>query len=174
MIVVRRAVPGDAEQLASIAESTFRATFASANTQADIDLHCSRSYSAKTQLREIESADTVTLVAADDDDSFAGYAQLRWRSTPSCVHDKDAGEIHRLYVASEWHGRGLAQELMAACIAEALRRKSQHVWLGVWERNPRAIAFYRKLGFVGIGEHIFQLGSDQQRDIIMLRPVTLA
>ncbi|MGT7612465.1 GNAT family N-acetyltransferase, partial [Escherichia coli] len=46
---------------------------------------------------------------------------------------------------------------------------SDPVWLGVWEYNPRAISFYRKLGFTEVGEHICQVGSDPQRDIIMKR-----
>jgi ribosomal protein S18 acetylase RimI-like enzyme len=45
------------------------------------------------------------------------------------------------------------------------------VWLGVWERNPKAIAFYKKFGFREVGAHVFPLGSDPQRDVVMARPV---
>jgi RimJ/RimL family protein N-acetyltransferase len=41
----------------------------------------------------------------------------------------------------------------------------------VWEHNPRAIAFYRKFGFVAVGDHIFPVDHDPQRDILMARPV---
>ncbi|KAB7664971.1 GNAT family N-acetyltransferase, partial [Plesiomonas shigelloides] len=36
---------------------------------------------------------------------------------------------------------------------------------------PRAIAFYKKFDFVEVGEHIFQLGADAQRDVIMMRHI---
>jgi diamine N-acetyltransferase len=79
------------------------------------------------------------------------------------------GEIQRLYVADQWHGKGIAQELMRACLEELMRHGSDAVWLGVWEHNPRAIAFYKKIGFVEAGDHIFPLGRDPQRDVIMVK-----
>ncbi|MDQ2855211.1 MAG: GNAT family N-acetyltransferase, partial [Acidobacteriota bacterium] len=48
------------------------------------------------------------------------------------------------------------------------------LWLGVWEHNGRARAFYRKWKFVEFGEHIFQLGEDPQNDILMARDLTIA
>jgi len=81
------------------------------------------------------------------------------------------GEIQRLYVASDWHGKGIAQQLMAACVEEMRRRGSDVIWLGVWERNPKAISFYKKFGFVEAGAHIFALGRDSQRDIVMVWPI---
>jgi RimJ/RimL family protein N-acetyltransferase len=60
---------------------------------------------------------------------------------------------------------------MNACIDVMRDRRSDVVWLGVWERNPRAIAFYRKFGFVEVGDKVFPLGTDPQRDIVMARSV---
>jgi ribosomal protein S18 acetylase RimI-like enzyme len=58
---------------------------------------------------------------------------------------------------------------MRACLAEAEKRGHDSLWLGVWEHNPKAQAFYRKWGFVEVGTQIFQLGNDPQRDLIMQR-----
>ncbi len=60
---------------------------------------------------------------------------------------------------------------MRACLGEAIAAGADVVWLDVWERNPRAIAFYRKLGFAENGDHVFPLGNDPQRDIVMVRAV---
>jgi ribosomal protein S18 acetylase RimI-like enzyme len=60
---------------------------------------------------------------------------------------------------------------MDACIGELTTRRSDVAWLGVWERNPRAISFYRKFGFAEVGEHVFSLGNDPQRDIVMARKI---
>lgn len=79
------------------------------------------------------------------------------------------GEIHRLYVDRDWHGKGLAPALMDACLQALKVHGSDVVWLGVWEHNPRAIAFYRKFGFAEVGDHVFPVGNDPQRDIIMMR-----
>ncbi|EJK6484898.1 GNAT family N-acetyltransferase [Escherichia coli] len=96
-------------------------------------------------------------------------AQLRWEKFPPCVNSIYAREILCLYVDEPYHGKGFAQALMQKCFAEFEAKGSDPVWLGVWEYNPRAISFYRKLGFTEVGEHICQVGSDPQRDIIMKR-----
>ena len=43
------------------------------------------------------------------------------------------------------------------------------MWLGVWEENHRANAFYRKHGYAEVGEHVFMLGADAQRDLILAK-----
>jgi ribosomal protein S18 acetylase RimI-like enzyme len=59
---------------------------------------------------------------------------------------------------------------MGACLGEIAARGADVAWLGVWEHNPRAIAFYRKWGFVEVGEHTFPVGDDPQRDLVLCRP----
>ena len=54
---------------------------------------------------------------------------------------------------------------------DADRVGTRTLWLGVWERNERAKAFYRKGGFVDVGAHVFMVGTDAQTDRIMARPV---
>ena len=80
-------------------------------------------------------------------------------------------ELKRLYVVRAWHGRGVAHALMEAAIAAARARGAQTLWLGVWEHNPRAFAFYSKYGFTRVGEHVFQLGSDSQTDWVLERAI---
>jgi ribosomal protein S18 acetylase RimI-like enzyme len=82
-------------------------------------------------------------------------------------------ELWRFYVARPWHGRGIAQALMSHVNAEAHRRGARTLWLGVWERNERAKAFYRKTGFTDVGSHLFMVGEDAQSDRIMVRPIPL-
>ena len=50
---------------------------------------------------------------------------------------------------------------------EALGAGYETIWLGVWERNERAIRFYEKWGFREAGTHDFILGNDVQNDLIM-------
>jgi ribosomal protein S18 acetylase RimI-like enzyme len=160
----------DAKALSEMAEATFRATFGAMNTAEHMELHCRSSYGEQIQSAEIADPGMVTLVS-EDEGRLIGYAQLRWGKAPDCVPAKSPGEIQRLYVVEDWHGKGIAQKLMKACMDEIERQGSDALWLGVWERNPRAISFYKKLGFVEVGAHIFPLGGDPQRDIVMVRSV---
>jgi ribosomal protein S18 acetylase RimI-like enzyme len=168
MRTIRKADTSDADNLSRLAELTFRETFGGANTAADMDSHCSRAYARAVQAAEIADSSMCTILSTEGHE-ILGYAQMRWGVAPKCVVAHSPGEIQRLYVAKTHHGAGIAHELMHACISEMISRRTDLIWLGVWERNPRAIAFYRKFAFEEVGDHVFTLGSDKQRDIIMTR-----
>jgi ribosomal protein S18 acetylase RimI-like enzyme len=170
VVTIRRAGPADAASLAALAESTFRETFAADNSQANMDLHCIRHFGAELQSREIADPQFITLLA-EIDANLVGFAQLRLAHSLSCVPGVRPVELHRIYVASEWHGRGVAMSLMREAIAAAAQNGCDCAWLGVWERNPRAIAFYRKHGFHIVGDHPFMLGQDRQRDFVLAAQV---
>jgi ribosomal protein S18 acetylase RimI-like enzyme len=104
---------------------------------------------------------------ASVDGALTGYAQLRLSRSPACVTAARPLELWRFYVARAWHGRGVAQELMAGAVAAARGRGAASLWLGVWERNRRAQAFYKKSGFVDVGSQTFLVGTDEQTDRVM-------
>jgi len=165
---IRRAEERDAASLAGLAERTFRDTFAHVNGAEDIELHCRRNYRESIQAAEIRDATRVTLVC-EVGDGLIAYGQLRWDSAPACVVATRPAEIQRLYVDSPWHGKGVAQDLMASLLGAAEAGGADVAWLGVWERNPRAIAFYTKSGFAIVGDHVFVVGKDPQRDLVLAR-----
>lgn len=167
-ITIRPGAPGDADALAEIAARTFRDTF-SANTHPDdMAVYVAEAYGPVQQGRELANPDTSTLLVHAGD-QLAGYAQLRRGTPPACVTGDAPIELWRFYTSREWHGRGIAQQLMDAVEAEARRTNAVTLWLGVWERNERAKAFYRKCGFADVGSHIFLVGSDPQTDRIMTK-----
>ena len=104
-------------------------------------------------------------------DAIAGFAQVRTGDVPPCVPDPAAIELWRFYVDHAWHGRGAAHALMDAVLdtARCSASAGTHIWLGVWERNARAQAFYRKFGFTRVGTHVFMFGNEPQIDEIWMR-----
>jgi ribosomal protein S18 acetylase RimI-like enzyme len=160
--MIRRATPDDAARLADLGARTFRETFAAYNRPEDMEAFLSTAYGADVQLEEIVDPARITVVV-EEGDALIAYAQLR-------VHLPQI-EIGRFYVDSAWHGRGIAQSLMSAVLEIARDMGATRLWLGVWERNARAIAFYEKCGFVDCGSQPFLLGSDLQTDRVMERPV---
>ena len=165
---IRRAAPPDAALLSELAERTFRTTFAPHNSDANMALHCARTYGAAIQTAEIADPTRVTVVA-EVGGTLVGYAQLRCDHPTACVVAVRPAEIQRIYVDAPWHGRGIAQALMAAMLEHARIAGADRVWLGVWERNPRARRFYEKSGFAIAGDHAFVLGREVQRDLVMAR-----
>lgn len=167
MFRFRRAQARDAAALAALAEQTFRDAFSADNTRENMDLHCARSFGPAIQAREISDPQMVTILA-EAAGQLVAFAQLRPLDGSPYVASGRASEIRRMYVARDWHGKGLAHELMRQVLEIVAQEGSDSVWLGVWEKNPRAMAFYRKFGFRAVGEHSFPLGRDLQRDIIMV------
>ena len=174
-IKVRPAVITDALALSRIGATTFRETFESANTPEDMTRYLAESFSPEHQAAEIaDSAGTVLLAEThgeSDDAELVGYAHLVSGPVPGAVRGPAPLELKRLYVARAWHGRGVAQSLMDAAIDVARARGAQTLWLGVWERNARAAAFYAQYGFARVGEHSFLLGSDLQTDWLLVHSI---
>ncbi len=166
--VIRRAAPDDAAALAEFGARCFFDTFATITAPADMSAHLSRTWSAQRQSAEISDASLDTLLACDAHLTLAGFAQVG-PGAPGCVPTTAPLELKRLYVDRFWHGNGVAQQLMAAVLDCARRRGANELWLGVWEGNQRAQAFYRKNGFAEVGTQIFMVGSDAQTDRVMLR-----
>ncbi|HEU4889360.1 MAG TPA: GNAT family N-acetyltransferase [Thermoanaerobaculia bacterium] len=162
---IRRATTADAAALAEIAERTFRDTFAAQNSPEDLEAYVATAYGEEKQRREIESG-TVTLLGESDDGELIAYTQMRRVRSP---HGEV--EIARFYVDRKHHGQGLAQQLMQAAYDTARELGATTIWLGVWERNLRAIAFYAKCGFVDVGSQPFLVGSDLQTDRVMSRVI---
>ena len=169
-LVIRRATSADANLLAELGARTFTETFAADNTPEDLSSYLTASFNPSRQSAELADPSS-TFFVAEVGEIAAGYAKLLAGEPKEEVEGDNPVELVRLYVLHEWLGRGVGAELMSACLNEARRAGHGTIWLGVWERNERAQAFYRKWNFRAVGEHIFQLGSDQQRDILMQRPL---
>lgn len=163
---IRRAEPDDAARLASFAARTFFETYAAQNDPADMTAHLSARYGPAIQEAEIREPGAVYLLA-ELDGALVGFAFLRAEYAPRGAALERPVEVHRFYVGREWHGKGHAQSLMAACVEEARRCGGRTLWLAVWQQNARAIAFYRKSGFEIAGTVQFRLGSQLQEDHLM-------
>lgn len=169
-LVIRRATSVDAELLADIGAETFRDTFGADNTPEDMAHYLAQSFSPEKQALELAEPGTFFLIA-ENEGTPAGFARIKIGEPPSAIGARVAVEISRLYARKAWIGKGVGQALMQACLEEAKRTGHDVVWLDVWERNPRAISFYSRWGFAVVGEQIFQLGHDAQRDLLMARPI---
>lgn len=168
---IRLGTPADAARLADLAARTFRETFSDGTSSDDMAAHLAESYGETQQGRELRDPALTTLLV-EDGNRLVGYAQLREGPAPACVSGEVPIELWRFYVDRQRHGQGIAQRLMQRVDDEAHRIGSKTMWLGVWEHNHRAKAFYRKSGFVDVGAHVFMVGSDAQTDRILMRALT--
>ena len=174
-VTIRAATADDAVSLSRLAALTFRETFENENTPEDMARYLADAFTVDRQTAEILDPQSAVLLAEHRDGSgepaLLGYAHLVSGEVPDAVQGPAPLELKRLYVPREWQGRGVAQALMESAIDAARARGAQTLWLGVWEKNPRAVAFYAKYGFTRVGQHTFVLGGDAQTDWLLARPI---
>ena len=163
---LRPAVSTDAPALTRLAEQTFRATFAADNAPEDLDLYCRTHYTPEIQAAEIADPRREIWVTEKAGELIA-YFMLTEGTREQGVTGERTLELQRIYVDARFHGQGIAQKLMEQVLRRTRERGCDSLWLGVWEHNRRALAYYPKHGFKEVGEHTFVLGNDPQRDLIL-------
>ena len=167
-LIIRPATLSDAAVLTDLAATTMREAFGPPYNPAElVDEYIESAISQP--ILEVELADvrSTFFLAETDDGTPIGYAKLRRQRPPRQMpapHRQNAVEIQRIYLLQTQVGQGQGRMLMQHCLDWARTQSFGTVWLGVWERNERALAFYRKLGFERFGYHYFQFGSERQRD----------
>lgn len=158
----------DIKTLQAIAKQTFTETFGSQNTAEDLAKFLSEEYDFDKLKAEVENPESFYYFYYFEDE-LAGYLKLNVGAAQTESDYPESLEIQRIYVLQKYQGKriGLAMMQQALVIAEEL--KKPQVWLGVWENNFKAQAFYQKSGFKKVGSHDFILGDDRQTDHILLK-----
>ena len=165
-VKIRRADSSDTQLLADLGARTFSEAFAADNTPENMSAYLSQAFTHESLAAELADPKATFLLASVEGEA-AGYAKLYQGESPRSVTGESPMELARIYVLQQWLGGGVGRQLMQRCVDEARSSGSRVLWLGVWQRNLRALAFYRKWGFETVGEQLFQLGADAQTDWVM-------
>jgi ribosomal protein S18 acetylase RimI-like enzyme len=164
--MIRRGDINDVSLLQQIGRKTFDDTFGNTCTKEDM----------RGVLDLFFNSAQVALELQDDADNFFFFEQdgiakgyLRINAKHACplesFQNRKSIELVRLYVLKEFHGAGVANELMNFALDFARNNGFDLMYLSVWEYNFRARGFYEKHGFANTGiENDFPLGSTPQTD----------
>ena len=164
---IRTATINDAALIADLSRETFFNAFAPFNTREDMDKFMDEIFTRGKLMAELNLPDNIFLLAYADG-NVAGYVRMRDKSIPEVsLETEDIIEIARIYTITSEIAKGIGTALMTECISIAREKKRDYIWLGVWEKNDKAIRFYERFGFKKFGAHEFVLGSDFQTDWLM-------
>lgn len=158
----------DLPMLKQICEKTFVETFGEENSEEDMEQYLKETFSEEVLKKELVEQNSLYYLALVEERP-AGYMKLNFREAQTEQGHENAVEIQRIYVLQEVKGLGIGRMMMEKALEIGRERSLQYVWLGVWEHNHAAIAFYEKLGFVKFDTHVFVLGEDHQTDHLMKR-----
>lgn len=165
-IAIKKATPKDIDLLQKISRETFFETYSKLNTEENMKKYLEENFALETLTSELDNSNSEFYFALRGGDVI-GYLKLNFGASQTDLKDNKSVEIERIYVLRAFHGNNVGHRLYEKAIQVAKQIKADYVWLGVWEENAKAIAFYKKHGFVEFDKHIFKLGDDEQTDFMM-------
>jgi ribosomal protein S18 acetylase RimI-like enzyme len=155
-------------ELQEISRQTFYEAFSAVNSEEDMAMYLEHSLSIEKLSAELSNENT-EFYFAQLNDQVIGYLKLNTNDAQTDLQDEQALEVERIYLLIEYASKGVGQLLMEKAYQVAQLKKAEYIWLGVWEHNTKAIQFYKRNGFSEFGSHMFKLGNDDQKDILMKR-----
>lgn len=165
-IRISQAAPEDVSTLQQIGTQTFFEAFAQSNTASDMQQYLEDNFREEKVLTELNNPDSYFYIVWDGA-SPIGYLKLNTGKAQTDLKEPHSLEIERIYVLGAYHGKKVGQLLYEKALEVAQLQHKSSIWLGVWEKNYKAIRFYEKNGFVPFSTHIFRLGEDDQIDLLM-------
>ncbi|PTQ83815.1 spermine/spermidine N-acetyltransferase [Trichococcus patagoniensis] len=165
---IRKCTHDDIPLLQTIGIETFSDTFADQNTPEDLQAYLDKAYAFPQMEKELVT-DGSTFFFVYADEHLAGYMKVNTDEALTEDNGTDSLEIERIYVRPGFKRKGIGRYLLEHAIGLAQQAGKRNIWLGVWEHNAPARAFYKTMGFERTGEHAFYMGADKQIDHIMTK-----
>ena len=165
-LTIKKAGIEDLEILQKLSIETFYTAFAPLNTEENMRFYMDRAFSREQLEKELQEKDSLFLLAQLHEKT-AAYLKVNFGHAQTDLQDPEAMEIQRLYVHPDYQNLKLGEQLIRQAITIAREQGLKYLWLGVWEKNLRAIRFYERQGFIQVGQHPFPFGDDLQTDLIM-------
>jgi len=169
-VTIRKCTIEDIETIQQIGRQTYFETFVAHNTEENMNDYLQKAFADSKLREELENPDSEFYVA-EQDGKVAAYLKINQLDAQSEPMDSDYLEIERIYVLIEFQKLGLGKLLYDRALERAMSLRKSKIWLGVWENNHNALAFYSKIGFERIGQHSFFMGDDEQIDYILVKSV---
>ena len=169
-INIRQASIADLDGLCVIGRQTFLETFAEHNAPENIDAYLTKALAGEQVEKELTEVNSQWFLALVNHE-IAGYLKVNFGNAQTELQNEAAMEIERIYVLQKFQGKNIGKLLLTKAITIAHDHHVDYVWLGVWEQNFKAQAFYKKHGFITFDQHSFFMGDDEQTDWLMKLPL---
>ncbi|MDO3677826.1 GNAT family N-acetyltransferase [Paenibacillus ehimensis] len=170
-INIKKCTLEDLRQLQEISYETFNETFKHQNSPENMNAYLERAFNLEQLEKELSNISSQFFFVYFHHE-VAGYLKLNTNDAQSEEMGDESLEIERIYIKNKFQKHGLGKYLLNKAMEIAMEQNKTKIWLGVWEKNENAIAFYKKMGFVQTGAHSFYMGDEEQLDFIMTKIVS--
>lgn len=167
-IRIKKCTLENSHELKEIGYDTFHETFKHQNSPENMNAYLERAFNLK-QVEEELSNTSSQFYFVYLDQEISGYLKVNTNDAQSEEMGDESLEIERIYIKNQFQKHGLGKYLFNKAMEIAQELNKEKIWLGVWEKNENAIAFYKKMGFVQTGAHPFYMGDEKQIDFIMTK-----
>ncbi len=167
-MIIKNCTLEDLHKLQEISYETFDETFKHQNSPKNMNAYLEKAFNLKQLEKELANLSSQFYFMYFNNE-VAGYVKVNTNDAQSEEMGDESLEIERIYIKSTFQKHGLGKHLLNRAIEIAIEHNKKKIWLGVWEKNENAIAFYKKMGFVQVGAHSFYMGDEEQIDFIMTK-----
>jgi diamine N-acetyltransferase len=167
-INIKKCTIDDTLKLQQISYETFNETFKNQNSPENMNAYLERAFNLKKLEKELSNISSQFFFVYFNNE-VAGYLKVNTDDDQSEEMGDESLEIERIYIKNKFQKHGLGKYLLNKAMEIAMERNKKKIWLGVWEKNENAIAFYKRMGFVQTGAHSFYMGDEEQMDFIMTK-----
>lgn len=165
-----RVGPDEIKALQTLSIRTFTEAFSKDNEEANMQAYLNTNLTEEKLTAEMSHPGSQFYFAVTGDRNI-GYLKINFGQAQTDLQDESSLEIERIYILSEFQGKKIGQFLLDQALLIAAEQGLSYIWLGVWDKNQGAIKFYGRNGFAAFDQHPFMLGTEEQTDIMMKRPV---
>ena len=165
-VVIRPIEEKEVDILRDIAIKTFTHSYEHLNTPANFKWYIDRAFTREKLLAELRNPESFYYFIEVEED-YAGYLKLNIENSQTEKFGPAYLEIERIYLDHNFQGKGIGGIMIDFSMEQAKTMGKTRMWLGVWDQNPGAIQFYKRMGFQIVGDHIFTFGDEDQTDFIM-------
>ncbi len=165
-VVIEKIALGNVLLLQDISKQTFIDSFASQNTEENITHYVENAFSTQKLEIELKNKSSEFYFLLIDSEAVA-YMKINFSNAQSDIKEEDAMEVERIYVHVAHQNLKLGTSLLDFAVKRARQESKKYIWLGVWEKNSRAISFYERYGFNKFSSHIYPIGDDPQIDWLL-------
>ncbi|MEH7155268.1 GNAT family N-acetyltransferase [Neobacillus drentensis] len=170
-INIKKCTLEDSRKLQEISYETFNETFKDQNLPENMNAYLERAFNLPQLEKELTNVSSYFFFIYYNNE-VAGYVKVNTDEAQSEEMGDQTLEIERIYIKNQFQKHGLGKHLLNQALEVAMKENKKKIWLGVWEKNENAIAFYKKMGFVQTGAHSFYMGDEEQTDLIMTKTLS--
>jgi diamine N-acetyltransferase len=169
-INIKKCTLEDLHILQEISYETFNETFNHQNSPENMNAYLEKAFNLNQLEKELSNSSSEFFFIYFNSE-VAGYLKINTNDAQTEKLGNESLEIERIYIKNKFQKKGLGKYLINKAIKIAVERNKKKIWLGVWEKNEKAICFYKKIGFVQTDTHSFYMGNEEQTDFIMTKPL---